>query len=258
MGIHWAGLRTKDIGIPPSLWTDADANGLAKPRMTACRSRHAEGGKYVGANPSLIEGGYSPMTGPEVSRGRSGFKTRAARRRTSLEAGLRSADDYLGATARSGRSLAFGARVKFDLVLLTRIFVGSLLGCVIGWDREARGSAAGDRTFGLVSLGAAAFTAAGVEHFPATAEKVMAGIVTGVGFLGAGMIFRDGDTMRGLTSAAALWAAAAVGMLAGIGEFLIATLTMALILLILEARYLPVLRRLEVQSWRKDGERGEE
>jgi putative Mg2+ transporter-C (MgtC) family protein len=149
--------------------------------------------------------------------------------------------------------------MKFDLVLLTRIFVGSLLGYAIGWEREARGSAAGDRTFGLVSLGSAAFTAAGVEHFPATAEKVMAGIVTGVGFLGAGMIFRDGDTMRGLTSAAALWAVAAVGMLAGIGEFLIAVLITALILLILEARYLPVLRRLEVQSWRpKDGERGEE
>jgi hypothetical protein len=64
MGVHWAGLRTKDIGIPPSLWTDADASGLAKPRMPACRSRHAEDGKYVGANPSLIEGGYSPMTGP--------------------------------------------------------------------------------------------------------------------------------------------------------------------------------------------------
>ena len=87
----------------------------------------------------------------------------------------------------------------------------------------------------------------------------VAGIVTGVGFLGAGMIFRDGDTMRGLTSAAALWAVAAVGMLAGIGEFLIVVLITALILLILEARYLPVLRRLEVQSWRpKDGERGEE
>jgi MgtC family len=71
--------------------------------------------------------------------------------------------------------------MKFDLVLLIRIFVGSLLGCVIGGEREARGSAAGDRTFGLVSLGAAAFTAAGVEHFTATAEKVMAGIVTGVG-----------------------------------------------------------------------------
>jgi putative Mg2+ transporter-C (MgtC) family protein len=66
-------------------------------------------------------------------------------------------------------------------------------------------------------------------------------------------------TMRGLTSAAAVWAAAAVGMLARIGEFLIAVLITALILLILEGRYLPVLRRLDARSWRpKDGERGEE
>src|SRR4029077_11534360 len=62
----------------PSLWTDADANGLAKPRTTACRSRHAEDGKCVGANPSPIEGGYSPMTGAQVGGGRSGFKTHAA------------------------------------------------------------------------------------------------------------------------------------------------------------------------------------
>jgi putative Mg2+ transporter-C (MgtC) family protein len=63
-----------------------------------------------------------------------------------------------------------------------------------------------------------------VEHFPATAEKVMAGIVTGVSFLGADMIFRDGDTMRGLTSAVALWDTAGVGMLAGIGEYLMRAL----------------------------------
>src|SRR6266404_6082602 len=54
---------------PPSLWTDTDANGLAKPRMTACRSRHAEDGKHVGANPSPNEGGYSPMTDPKISGG---------------------------------------------------------------------------------------------------------------------------------------------------------------------------------------------
>jgi hypothetical protein len=63
MGVHWAGLRTKDIGIPPSLWTDADANGLAKPRMTAADRAMPRNGKCVGANPSPIEGGYSPMTG---------------------------------------------------------------------------------------------------------------------------------------------------------------------------------------------------
>jgi hypothetical protein len=86
---------------PPSLWTDADATGLAKPRITACRSRHAEDGKRVGAKPSPIEGGYSPMTGPEVSRARLGFKIHAARRRTRVKTCPRSADDHLGATAQS-------------------------------------------------------------------------------------------------------------------------------------------------------------
>jgi putative Mg2+ transporter-C (MgtC) family protein len=113
-----------------------------------------------------------------------GFKIHAARRRTRVKTCLPSADDHVGATARLSRSLSLGP--------------GSLLGCVIVWEGEVRGSATGDRTFGVVSTGAAAFTAAGVEHFPGTAEKVMAGFVTGVGFLGAGMIFRDGDTMRGL------------------------------------------------------------
>lgn len=139
--------------------------------------------------------------------------------------------------------------MKFDVLLLTRILVGAILGYVIGWEREFRGSAGGDRTFAMIAIGAAAFTAAGVENFPATAEKVMAGVVTGVGFLGAGMIFREGGGVRGLTSAAAIWATAAVGMLAGIGEFLIAVLVTGLIVLILEARNLPGLSKLDAQHW---------
>jgi hypothetical protein len=77
--------------------------------MTACRSRHAEDGKHVGANPSLNEGGYSPMTGPEVGPGRLCFKTRAARRRTRIKACLRSADD----TSRN-RQLEELAGLLFD------------------------------------------------------------------------------------------------------------------------------------------------
>jgi hypothetical protein len=112
---------------------------------------------------------------------------------------------------------------RVDLTLLLRIGVAALLAFAVGWEREFRGSAAGDRTFALVSLGAAAFTAVGVENFPATAEKVMAGVVTGVGFLGGGMILQDRGGVRGLTTAAAIWATAAIGMLAGVGELLVAT-----------------------------------
>nr|HAQ93713.1 MgtC family protein [Afipia sp.] len=68
-----------------------------------------------------------------------------------------------------------GGTTRFDLALLVRIGVAVALAFPIGWEREFRGSEAGDRTFMLVSLGAAAFTAVGVENFPATAEKIMAG-----------------------------------------------------------------------------------
>lgn len=90
-----------------------------------------------------------------------------------------------------------GGVTKFDAVLLVRIGVAVALAFPIGWEREFRGSEAGDRTFMLVSLGAAAFTAVGVENFPASAEKVMAGVVTGVGFLGGGMILKDGALSGG-------------------------------------------------------------
>ena len=143
-----------------------------------------------------------------------------------------------------------GGTTRFDLALLVRIGVAVALAFPIGWEREFRGSEAGDRTFMLVSLGAAAFTAVGVENFPATAEKIMAGVVTGVGFLGGGMILKDGGNVRGLTTAAAIWATSAVGMLAGIGELLIAGLVTVLVILILELQFLPLIGRLDARGWR--------
>lgn len=140
----------------------------------------------------------------------------------------------------------------FDAVLLIRIVCSAALGFVIGLEREYRGSEAGERTFAMVALGAAAFTAAGVEKFPASAEKVMAGVVTGIGFLCAGLIMKDGqsNTIRGLTTAAALWSVAAVGMLAGVGEIIVATIVAGLELLLLELEYLPVFRRLHAKRRR--------
>lgn len=141
-----------------------------------------------------------------------------------------------------------------DLELMGRIALGALLGYMIGWEREQRGSAAGDRTFALVALGAAGFTAVGVENFPATAEKVIAGIVTGIGFLGAGLIMRgsDGGEIRGLTTAASLWASAAMAIFAGAGEPVEAVLITFLILFILEAQHMPGLRRAFHGGMRSD------
>lgn len=142
------------------------------------------------------------------------------------------------------------AVVGIDLTLLIRIAIAALLAFAIGWEREFRGSEAGDRTFTLVGLGAAAFTAVGVENFPASAEKVMAGVVTGVGFLGGGMILRDGGAVRGLTTAAAMWATAAVGMLAGVGELLIGVLVAGLVILVLELQFIPGISRFDARRLR--------
>lgn len=136
-----------------------------------------------------------------------------------------------------------------DLVTLGRLALGALIGFIIGAERERRGSRAGDRTFALVALGAAGFTALGVDNFPATAEKVIAGIVSGVGFLGAGLIMKgDGLSVVGLTTAASIWATAAAGVYAGAGEPLLALGLALLVILVLESPYVPLLRRFHTDS----------
>lgn len=142
---------------------------------------------------------------------------------------------------------------KLRAVLLGRIALAALLGYAIGWEREFRGKPAGERTFALIAIGAAGFTGLGVEHFPSTADRVIQGVVTGVGFLGAGLIFRTEEAVHGLTTAASAWAIAAVGVLCGAGEYALAIVTSALVLLILELNYLPVVRRFDARRQRERG-----
>lgn len=125
-----------------------------------------------------------------------------------------------------------------------RILAATVLAYVIGLEREWRGAPAGDRTFALIAVGASSVTAIGVEAFPASAEKVIAGVVTGVGFLGAGLIFRSPQGVVGLTTAAAAWAVAGMAVLVGTGVLWVGLAVAALILLILEMDRLPLLRRM--------------
>ena len=134
--------------------------------------------------------------------------------------------------------------------LIGRIALGAFLGYVIGFEREYRGKSAGERTFGLLALGAAAVTGVGALFFPLSAEKVIAGVITGVGFLGAGLIFRERDTtgqgqVLGLTTAASSWAAAAVGILAGAGVYFSAVVACVIVLVILEINRLPLYRKID-------------
>ncbi len=134
--------------------------------------------------------------------------------------------------------------LESDLVFIARIALAAALAFIVGWERESRGSAAGDRTHAMVAIGAAAFTSIGVESFPATAEKLIAGVVTGVGFLGAGMIMREGGEVRGLTTAAGIWAVAAMGVVVGAGEYVMGVALTAMILLVLAWEQLPYVSRI--------------
>ena len=108
-----------------------------------------------------------------------------------------------------------------ELVDAVRLLVAAALGALIGLEREIHDHPAGMRTHLLVSVGSAGFTVLSIFAFPAPGAdpaRIAAQIVTGVGFLGAGAILKEGATIRGLTTAASLWAVAAVGMAAGAGR----------------------------------------
>jgi putative Mg2+ transporter-C (MgtC) family protein len=126
-----------------------------------------------------------------------------------------------------------------EVELFAKVLLAGVLGFAVGLERELMGSAAGDRTFSLVAIGSALFTALAFDVFGAPAGndpgRVAANVLTGVGFLGGGMILKEGGSIRGLTTAAGLWAVAAVGMAVGAERYLLAILTTALIMLVLAA-----------------------
>lgn len=106
-----------------------------------------------------------------------------------------------------------------------RLLVAAILGALVGFEREIHDHPAGMRTHLLVSLGSAGFTVLSIAAFPAPGAdpgRIAAQIVSGIGFLGAGAILKEGATIRGLTTAASLWAVAAVGMAAGAGAWVVA------------------------------------
>jgi len=144
-----------------------------------------------------------------------------------------------------------------DLVLFGRIVLAAALGYAVGWEREYRKSTAGDRTFALVAIGAAGITGIGAEFYPASAEKVIAGVVTGLGFLGAGIIFRsESGQPLGLTTAASLWATAAAGIVVGAGRYLLGILMAVLILGLLELGHVPAVRRFDARMRMRSSDEG--
>lgn len=127
-----------------------------------------------------------------------------------------------------------------------RLLVALVLGIIVGAERQWRQRAAGLRTNTLVCLGAAAFVDLGQTVAPNTTQ-VIAYVVSGVGFLGAGAIMKDGANVRGLNTAATLWCSAAVGACAGAGELLDAVFV-ALLLLVINWGLRPLSRFIDRRS----------
>lgn len=118
-----------------------------------------------------------------------------------------------------------------------RLMVAMLLGGIIGIEREYRAKDAGFRTHFLVAMGSALFTVISQYGFGEAlkdSSRVAAQVVSGIGFLGAGIIIFQKNMVRGLTTAAGLWVTAAIGMACGTGMYLVAAVTTALVLLGLE------------------------
>ncbi len=128
--------------------------------------------------------------------------------------------------------------------ILLRLVLAVISGGLIGLEREVVHKPAGIRTHMLVCLGSVLFVLVTVETLPNETARIIAGIATGIGFLGAGTIFKAKDEVHGLTTAASIWAVAAVGIAIGLGFYLITLIAVVLILIILQLNKLEFFKRL--------------
>ena len=148
--------------------------------------------------------------------------------------------------------------------IVCRLAAAMLIGCVIGLDRNLHGKPTGMKTMGLVALGAALAPMAGMnfsieqgQFDAASVSRAIQGVLTGIGFLGAGVIIHDGDShrVRGLTTAASIWVTAALGIVCGIGAWRVAGVATVMVLLLFVVGR--PLERLLHRTWmnRSDAER---
>ncbi|MBI5109374.1 MAG: MgtC/SapB family protein [Rhodocyclales bacterium] len=145
------------------------------------------------------------------------------------------------------------SEIVTNLLVFTNIFGALLLGLLVGYERTYHGRAAGMRTYGIVCMASCALTViAGYPQFWFGGQvlnsgtipdptRVVQGIVTGVGFLGAGVIMKDGFNISGLTTAASIWASSAIGVMVGVGFY-----AAAILLSILSAALMMWAARLEL------------
>jgi putative Mg2+ transporter-C (MgtC) family protein len=111
---------------------------------------------------------------------------------------------------------------EFNYEMALRLLLSFLIGTAIGFEREYRGKAAGLRTMIMICLGSTIFTEISLLFGGSSPDRIASNIITGIGFLGAGVIFKEGLTISGITTATTIWISSALGMAVGVGEYLIA------------------------------------
>ncbi len=135
--------------------------------------------------------------------------------------------------------------MTFLLEYIIRIIVSTIAGLLIGQTR--RNKPAGPRTFALISLGATIFTLVSMGELIANPDptKVISNIVAGIGFLGVGVIWKTDNKLVGLTTAAAIWVTAAVGILIGLGTWELSAVSLVIVIALLYSK--PLEKRIEKQ-----------
>src|SRR3989339_2246283 len=128
--------------------------------------------------------------------------------------------------------------------ILLRLVLSVVFGGLIGLEREVVHKPAGIRTHMLVCLGSALLVMVTIEALPHEAARIIAGVATGIGFLGAGTIFKAKDEVHGLTTAASVWAVSAVGLAIGLGYYLMTVIAVVLILIVLQLNKMEFFRKL--------------
>ena len=136
--------------------------------------------------------------------------------------------------------------IEWNLIL--RLFIAGLLGGLVGFEREFRAKEAGLRTHFIVALGSALFMLISQYAFPGRqhdAARVAAQVVSGIGFLGAGVIIFQKNVVRGVTTAAGLWVAAAIGLACGAEMYAVAGAATLLTIICLETMHFAMRNRIE-------------
>lgn len=121
--------------------------------------------------------------------------------------------------------------IQFETAL--QLLISFVIGTAIGLEREYRSKAAGLRTMIMICFGSTIFTEISIALGGSTPDRIASTIITGIGFLGAGVIFKDGLTINGITTATTIWIAAALGMAVGAGEYFIALIGSVVVLIVL-------------------------